>query len=33
MINGVEHSITCSIGIAFYPEHGNSSEEARKSRR
>lgn len=30
-LNGKEYAITCSIGIAFYPEHGKSPEELIKN--
>lgn len=30
-IDGVEHRITCSIGVALYPNHGTSSDELIKN--
>ncbi|SOC39737.1 bifunctional diguanylate cyclase/phosphodiesterase [Ureibacillus acetophenoni] len=30
-IDGVEHRITCSLGVALYPDHGTSSDELIKN--
>ncbi|WP_081976283.1 sensor domain-containing protein [Ureibacillus manganicus] len=31
VVNGIEHSITCSIGIAIYPDHGTTTDELIKN--